>query len=73
MMQSAVESRGIALGQYHLAQIHLEKGELIKIGPTFSDAETLGWIEFDPERITVSERNLIYNWFKSELGSDDCS
>ncbi len=66
MMQSALDSEGIALGSYHFVDRYLERGDLVQIGSAIEGSENMGWIEFEPTRVSKQDRNSLFEWFSME-------
>lgn len=66
MIQSALDSEGIALGNYHFVEQYLERGDLVQIGPIVEGSDSIGWIEFEPGRLSKQDRDRIFEWFRNE-------
>ena len=66
MIQGALDSEGVALAQRQHVEYHLQRGELVRAGPSVEESDTLGWIEFNNARIDKSDRDRIYAWFLNE-------
>ena len=67
-VQAALDGEGVVLGYSVLIDGLLAHGRLVEIGPEVHLRDITLFIEFEPDRISKTRRDEIYEWLRREAG-----
>lgn len=70
-VQAALDGEGIVFGYSVLIDSLLSRGSLVQIGPKIHHRDATLYIEFEPNRISKTRRDKIFEWLRQEAGYRD--
>lgn len=70
-VQAALDGEGVVFGYSVLIDGLLAGGSLVQIGPKVHHRDATVFIEFEPDRISKTRRDEIYEWLRREAGYRD--